>query len=192
MTLDLVFTLCATIGGGMFLVQLMLQFLGGGFGDSDVDIDFHDPGSGHVSADLSFKVLSLQGLSAFLMMFGLVGLATWRGRGEDEVLWSMFAIGAGFVGGTATTWVIARIFRMAIRLQSSGTWETQQWVGATGAVTLTVHRERPGKVSLTVGNRMIEMEAIASDEDQLETGTLIRVKSLVGDRLLSVERSTNA
>ena len=58
--IDTAFLVCAVMGGGVFAVRTLLQFMGG-HGD--------DAGMGHVEtdhadADAGFRVLSFQGLSA--------------------------------------------------------------------------------------------------------------------------------
>ena len=62
----------AIVGGALFCVRLILFFVGGfGDGDMDADGDFGDLGD----SDVSFTVLTFQGVTAFFMMFGLTGLA---------------------------------------------------------------------------------------------------------------------
>ena len=63
-SLDLIFVGCAALGGVLFLVQLIIQFLGH---DTSLDVGAHDPSllahdGGH--SDSSFKLLSFQGLAA--------------------------------------------------------------------------------------------------------------------------------
>src|SRR3970040_851782 len=62
----------AIVGGILFLFRTALLFIGGDIGDTDGDGDVFD---GDGDSDFSFKLLSLQGLTAFFMMFGLSGLA---------------------------------------------------------------------------------------------------------------------
>ena len=99
--LDSVYIGCAVLGGLLFFVQLVMQFLGH---HADVDV-----GGGHVgmphdvsgTADTSFKLLSFQGLTAFFMMFGLVGLAMHRQSGASPALSLCVAIAAGSALGLA-------------------------------------------------------------------------------------------
>ena len=65
---DLVFGISALVGGMLFLLWFVLMMVGGAASDlfdSAFDIQIGD-------TDLSFKALTFQGLSAFLMMFGLI------------------------------------------------------------------------------------------------------------------------
>ncbi len=164
------FLYAAVFGGALFLVQLALSALGAG----DADLDFsgnHDASStGHTSADTAFKLLSLQGLTAFFGMFGLTGLALTSRDGADPVL---SLAGAALAGG-ATTWLIARIFRSAAKLQSSGNLDMRNALGIEGTVYLGIAPNKPGKVTLTIQNRLIQADAI-SEHDSFATGSSVRV-----------------
>ncbi|HEY3495088.1 MAG TPA: hypothetical protein VGK73_10400 [Polyangiaceae bacterium] len=182
MKLDTIFVICAAMGGTFFVVQLVLQFLGV-VGHSDIDPDL-DPHAGHPSADFSFKVLSLQGMSAFLMMFGLMGLATLKSGGAAPI-----AFGVGFAGGGLTTFVIGRLFKFASRLQSSGTLDLSRAVGVAGTVYLTIRKGRPGKVTITVTNRLLTLDACVREDITLETGTPIVVTRVLEDQSVEVRKN---
>lgn len=185
LALDQLFTFSALIGGILFLVQLILMFLGG-HADVDTDVDLNLDGDvGHATADVSFKVLSLQGITAFVMMFGLVG---WAMRRESHAE-ALPALAAAVVAGSVSVWIISKLFAFFNRLQSTGTLNIQQAVGATGQVYLTVSPGKPGKVTVTVGTRSLTLEAITEKNEVLETGTPVRVVRVISDTSVSVERS---
>lgn len=183
MTLHQFFLYCAIGGGTLFLVQLVLSMLGMG----DADLDFgghHGAETGHTSADTAFKVLSLQGLTAFFGMFGLVGLAL---HDENHVHPVLAVMGAS-AAGSFTTWLIARLFRAARKLETSGTMDLQKAVGATGTVYLRIAPDKPGKVTLSVHGRLIELDAI-SPTQTLDTGTEVRVERVLADGSVSVVKA---
>ena len=70
--IELLFFGAALLGGSLFLVWFVLMMIGGAVGDVAGDMFGADIG---LDADLSFKALTFQGISAFTMMFGLIGLA---------------------------------------------------------------------------------------------------------------------
>ena len=122
--MDKVFLICALVGGLLFLVRVVMMFLGGDAGDGEVDVhvdtaavdaDVHVDGHDVADSDSAFKLLSLQGITAFLMMFGLVGLAMSRGSGLHQLV----ALGGGLAAGLASVWVVDRLFRAFGRLQKS-------------------------------------------------------------------------
>ena len=195
---------CAVFGGILFVVRLVLQFVGGdGGGDYDGsgDIgDIHMDGdvSGHVDGDLSghadggdihdaylsFKILSFQGLTAFFMMFGLVGLAMSRQSGYNDTACLAVATGAGL----GTVWIIAQIFRKAGSLQASGNINLSNAVGQEGEIYLTIPADGTGKAKITIQDRLRIYNAIAKDKTEIRTGQRIRVVSVTPQDVLVVEK----
>lgn len=182
MLLDQLFFFSAIGGGTLFVIQLVLLFFGGGMG---VDMDMGDADVGHPAADASFKVLSLQGITTFVMMFGLVGMAM---RGDEHASPGI-ALLVALLAGTFSTWVIARIFRFFTKLQSTGNLDMKTAAGAIGQVYLTIGADKPGKVTITVGRRSLTLEAISESNETLTTGTSIRVVRVISDTTVSVERN---
>ena len=179
MTIDALYLWTAILGGALFVLQVVLQLLGGGVnGDTHIGID-----GGHPSADLSFKMLSLQGLTAFFMMFGLVGLALRIDSGTGVFV---SLVGAA-VAGVSSGWVISRIFRLFSRLQSSGTLDMWQAMGVTGTVYLTVAKEKPGKVQINIANRLMTVDAVTDSPEPLVTGSRVRVVNVVQENVVVVE-----
>lgn len=183
MTLHDFFLYSAVAGGALFVVQLVLSAVGAG--DADLDIGgHHGDVTGHTSADTAFKLLSLQGLTAFFGMFGLVGLALYH---ESKVGPTLSVLG-GFFGGALTTWLIARIFRAARSLEGSGTINLQNALGLTGTVYLGIAPGKAGKVTLTMAGRLLTLDAISAAQT-LETGTEVRVVRVLGDGSVGVVRA---
>jgi hypothetical protein len=183
-TLHDFFLYAAAAGGALFLVQLVLSLLG----VADADVDFgghHHPGATeHTSADTAFKLLSLQGLTAFFAMFGLVGLALLHESSAGPAL----SVAGGVLGGSLTTWLIARIFRAAKSLEASGTLDLQKAIGATGTVYLRIAPNKPGKLTINVGGRLLTLDAVTGDET-LETGVEARVVQVQGDGAVKVVKA---
>jgi len=177
--LEKFFLVCAIIGGTVFVFKLVLQFIGA---DHDVDGDVHVDSAhfDHADSDVSFKILSLQGLTAFFMMFGLTGLTIMRGFGLGSVL----ATAGATAVGLGTAWVIARIMTMMIAMQSSGTLDVKNAVGQEGRVYLTIPADGIGKVQIDIQGRLQEFEAVSSDKSEIKTGEQIKVVFLRGDVLV--------
>jgi membrane protein implicated in regulation of membrane protease activity len=178
--LEIFFLVCAIIGGFFVFIKLFMQFAGGDT-DTNVSVDT-DMDAGHVDSDIGFSLLSMHGLSAFFMMFGLVGLALYR-QSQAGVVISM--IGA-VVAGVISVWVISKIFQSATQLQSSGTLKTSDAVGSTGTVYLTIPEGGTGRVTLNFQNRLREFDATEKNGTELPTGTPIRVVQ-VNANILVVE-----
>jgi membrane protein implicated in regulation of membrane protease activity len=181
--LEMFFVACAIIGGFFVLIKLALQFVGGD-ADTDVGVDGGiGSDAGHADSDGGFRALSLHGLSAFFMMFGLVGIALYRQSQVGVVTSIVGAVAAGL----ASVWFIGKIFQGAARLQSSGTLHVADAVGCTGTVYLTIPERGTGRVSLNFKNHLREFDAIEKNGAEVATGTLVRVVR-VNATVLVVER----
>ena len=178
--LETFFLVCAIIGGFFVLVKLVMQFIGS---DTHTAVDVHSDMSidtSHVDSDVGFRLLSMHGLSAFFMMFGLVGLALYRQSQAGVIISIIGAVAAGMVA----VWVIGKLFQGAARLQSSGTLNTADAVGSTGTVYLTIPKGGTGRVSLNFRNRLREFDASEKNGDELRTGTPVRVVQVNGNILV--------
>lgn len=185
--LELLFVTCAAFGTILFVVRLVMMFLGGGGEEGAADGGGLDGADGHdlsthdvADSDLSFKALSLQGITAFFMMFGLVGWALVRQGNVPPAL----SILGGTVAGLATVWVMKKIFQAAGSLQSSGTLDLQNAVGREGHVYLTIHPGQTGKVQIAVQGRLSVLNAIAEGNEEIKTGQTVRVVRVSTDTLV--------
>ncbi|MBI3157967.1 MAG: hypothetical protein HYZ26_00015 [Chloroflexi bacterium] len=189
----------STIVGGVFFVlrtvAMVIGFGGGDGLDGDFDADFggdmdgglggHDAGGNgsHHDADASFKMLSVQGLTAFFLMFGLVGLATLYAD------WPLFlTMLAGTAAGAFTVWVIAQVFRGMGRLQSEGNIHIQNAIGQEGSVYLTIQPRASGQVQVTVQGALKIFDAVTVDGKRIATGEKVRVVGVSDEKTLKVER----
>ena len=192
--LERVFTVCALIGGALFVVRLVLQFVGGDSGDSDVDMDVDGDfdmdgmdGDGDVGggdADISFRLLSFQGLTAFFMMFGLVGLAL----SYQSKVGSGFSIAGAVVAGLGTVWVMNCIFKAMSGLQSSGTIKMKNAIGKEGTVYLHIPDTGTGKASVSIQNQLKVYNAMSEGSEEIDTGERIKVVSIVSGNVLVVRK----
>ena len=181
--LEFFFLICAVIGGGLFVVRFVIQLFGGDHGTTDTDLEVGHADVDHLDADVSFKLLTLQGLTAFFMMFGLVGFAMLR----ESHAQSGVALASALAAGLGTVWLIGKIFSSVKKLQSSGTMDNAAAIGEQGTVSLTIRAQGAGKVLVTMHGRPREFEATAKDRAELKTGERIRVLE-VNNSILVVEK----
>lgn len=183
------FLACALLGGGLFVVRTALMLIGADHGaeaemGADVHMDVshgaHDAGTVHDAADASVKLLTFQGVSAFVLMFGLVGLVLSRGLGLGGVVGTIGGIGVG----TATMWLIARFFAALLGLQSSGTLEAKNAIGQEGTVYQRIPAGGVGKVQVVVQGRLEEFEAVSESNQEIPSGEKVRVVFLKGNVLV--------
>lgn len=194
--LEKIFAVCAVVGGVLFIIRLVLQFMGGDFdvdgadgldgldgvdgldgADADFDAEIGD-------TDYSFKLISFQGLTAFFAMFGLVGLAMLKQSGFSP----LHSVMGGLAAGVVTVWVMKKIFEMAMTLQSSGNIKLKNAIGAEGTVYLTIHAGDTGKVRINIQNHLKVLNAKCDSDEEIETGEPVRVVRVMSGSILVVEK----
>lgn len=201
---DTVFAGCAILGGVLFFMRLVLFFVGhhggaedvgGDFdgdvgadfdvgGDFDGDVDAADAIDAHADSDVSFKMLSLQTITAFFMMFGLVGLAL---RKEAELVEAWAILGA-MIAGLFSVWVISKIMTFMMGLQSSGTMRLANAIGQEGSVYLRIPADGVGKVQVVVHDHLKVFDAVSKKGQEFQTGERVTVVSIAADNKLVVDK----
>jgi membrane protein implicated in regulation of membrane protease activity len=112
-------------------------------------------------------------------MFGVVGFTLYRNASVGIAL----ALVGALAAGSLSVWIIHKMFRAMLRLQSSGTVSMFAAVGSEGSVYLTVGKDG-GRVQINFANRLREFEAVSADGSTLPTGTAIRVQSVEANTLV--------
>ena len=169
--LPFVYGVCALMGGCLFLVVMVLMFIG-----IEFDLDALADGSGHVS---------LHGISGFFTLFGLVGLYL-DSQGHGVLVSSMGGIGAG--GMMFLT--VSRIIMAMKKLESSGNITVDQTVGAKGSVYAEILPGESGAVTIFIDERERRYDAVTDEPAGLKTGDVIQVKEVISDNLLNVTKLT--
>lgn len=145
----------------------------------DIDVD--------MGSDFSFKAITFQGVVAFVMMFGLVGLAVMQSTTNDTI-----AVFGGSVAGIMSMFAINKLFHMFYGLESDGTVQHNQAIGAKGLVTTRIRKGSPGEVQVTYQHALRTEAAVCEDEDmELSTGTMIEVVDVIGTRLIVKKYGSN-
>ncbi len=179
------FAVCAILGGIMFVVRTFFMFIGGiGDVDADVAMDGDLDISHGGDSDISFKLLSLQGITGFFMMFGLTGLAL---SYQFKINAVISVIGA-LIAGSITVWIIAFIFRSMMKLQSDGTVKMNNAIGKEGIIYLTIKAGSRGKVQVEFQGRLMILEAVSADGEEIKTDERVKVTQVIGGDTLVVEK----
>ena len=185
--IEIIYWASTIIGGTLFLLRLILMFFGGGPGDDALDSTLDAGGEvlagHHADADISFKLLSVQGLTSFFMMFGLVGLALLR---ANQPVW--ITVVGGMLAGLVTVAITGLIFSQMKRLQTEGTINIQNTVGTEGSVYLTIPRNGTGQVQVIVQGSLKIFDAISNNKIVIATGEKIRVVGVASGNTLIVEK----
>lgn len=140
---DSIFWFCALTGSGLFFIQFLLSMMGA---DSEESLDAGN-----------FKWLTRQGMTGFLMMFGLSGLTALKEFGLSMQVTLAIAC---FFGLLALT-TVGFIFKMAKKLHSTGTvFNVEDAVGKIATVYQRISQSRPGKISISLQGHTHEIDAI--------------------------------
>jgi len=191
--LDKVYLGCGAVGSLLFVIRMILMFVtgmddgGGGEvdgGGADADVQVDGPDGDHVSSDVSFHLLSFQGLTAFFMMFGLVGLAMSAGSGLGWYI----SMPSAVVAGLGTVWVIGRLFKAFGKMQHSGTMNLRAAVGQEGTVYLTIPADERGKVRVSVQDRLKVLDAVSADKEEIKTDKRVKVVDVIDGNVLVVRK----
>ena len=177
------FTIPAIVGTVFFLGRMALMVIGGADADAGgfdalEGVDALDGDAGIDDSGDAFEILSLQAIAAFMMGFGWGGLAAWRGSGLPLPI-------AGVVGvviGVAMVWILARVLRFVMGLQSSGTLPLYHALEATGTVyaAIPAGESGTGEVRVVIGDRERYFFATTRG-DALPRDTAVRVVAIDAD-----------
>ncbi len=182
------FALLAIPATLVLIVQTVLLFFGIGDGDGDVDVDTDVDGveiSEAASGDDGLTLFTVRGIVAMFSVGGWAGVVF-----VDLGLNPAAAILLAVVCGVAALFGIAYLMKAVLKLQSSGNIQLGYAIGKTGEVYIPVppKGEGRGKITLTVQDRLIEVDAISGGEDAFKTGETVRVVSIDESGLVVIER----
>lgn len=170
-----IFWFCALAGSGMFFIQFVINILGvadhDSFDVSDVVSDnVQDAGSDSADAR-TFKWLSMQTITGFLMMFGWTAITC---QNEFE-LKNITTIGISLAVGIFTIFIIHSIFKLAKWLKSSGSiYKIEDAIGKEAYVYHRIPKGGIGKISMTLHHFTHEIDAISHYPEDLPS--FMRVK----------------
>lgn len=179
--IEIIYWAATIIGGTLFILRLVMMFMGGSTGEDALDsaVDAGD----HLDADIGFKLMSVQGLTSFFMMFGLVGLALLQAG-----LPVLLTVLGGIVAGLATVAITGIIFTQMKKLQTEGTINIENTVGKDGSVYLTVPQNGTGQVQIIVQGSLKIFDAMSSNKNRIATGEKVRVVGVASGNTLIVEK----
>ncbi|MCA9394369.1 MAG: hypothetical protein KC900_09220 [Candidatus Omnitrophica bacterium] len=179
-----VFWSCALGGTVFFTVRLILMLVGGDMDGSMDGIDGDMDGDTH--SDAAFELISVNTLTAFIMMFGWAGLTAYKQFGLSVMVSTVIAI----VAGLATMWITAMLFRMAGKLVSKGAvFKIGDTIGLNASVYQRIPAEGRGKVNVSMpGGILKELEAMSEDKVDIESFKTVKVVKVIDDRTISVRQ----
>ena len=161
----------------VFVVQAILTFIGM---DSDSGLDSDADGlEGH-----PFQLFTFRNLINFLLGFSWTGLVFYHSIGN---LFLLAAVSTLF--GCVLVAVIMWMFFQLSKMVQSGNIAIEDTIGLNATVYLVIagHRERAGKVQLSVKGSIREYDAV-TDGETLKTGDLAVVEKVLDGNILLVKK----
>lgn len=165
----------------IFVIQTIMTFLGTDAHNGDTP-DFNgDLGNVH---DTPFQLFSFRNLVNFLIGFSWGGISLYKTI-ENPVL---LIIAAFLVGGIFVA-LFFFIIRQMMKLAEDNSFQIKDAVGKSAQVYIRIPGKKSGKgkVQVSVKGAVHELDAVTLD-DELASGSLVRVSSLLDDELLLVEK----
>lgn len=178
-----VYWIIAIITSSLFFIQMMLTFLGLGHSDVDIDTSFDStPDGGLDGVDGAMQIFTVRNFINFLLGLSWGGICLW------DVISNKFILSvASLLIGLLFVSIFWAIYRLMMRLQSSGNIRMESAVGAVCQVYLRIPaaRKGTGKVQISFSGSVQEVDA-QTDGDELPSGARVRVLSLIDDHTLLV------
>ena len=182
-TFEQVYWVIALISSLVFIILLIMTFLGGDIedmGDVDADID--------ADTGIGFQFLSFKNLMGFFTIFGWTGISSIN-AGYSNGITLAISIGCGLLMMLA----MATLFYYLGKLTSSGSLNINNALNNVGEVYLTIgaNRSSIGKVQITVQGSLRELEALTDEDVDLKQGDIIQVAQITKNGILIVNKHTN-
>ena len=188
--MEMLFLICAVIGGTVLVCQFVLAVTGlwgdGDSFDNDIDMDAGDAITDPHGSTWLFGVLTFKAIVAALAFFGIAGMAASQAD-QPPVVCLVVATGTGIAAMFIVHWAMQSMRK----LESDGTERIKGTVGKQGTAYLAIPpgRSGAGKVHITLQNRLVEYQAMTSDGERIPTGATIVVVGVLGPDLLEVQHA---
>lgn len=172
----------ALLGSVVFIIIFFLTFIGG---DSDIDMEADGTDFDADDGGVGFQFFTFKNSVAFFTIFGWSGLSC-IDNGLSTTTTLIFSTIAGLLMMVLTS----ALFYWINQLAESGTLKIENALGAIGEVYLPIgaNRSKMGKVQIKVQGSLRELEALTDDNDDLQTGTVVKVIEIISAELLLVKK----
>ncbi|MBQ6688277.1 MAG: hypothetical protein IJN02_03465 [Bacteroidales bacterium] len=175
---------CIAIASSLiFIVETILTFIGADV-EMDTDMDF-DMADGGFEGDPSMNLYTFRNLVNFLLGMSWTAILL-----KDQIASKALLMLIAFAVGALLVTAVMYMFRWLSKMQQSGNINIyKSAVGCNGKVYLTIPAERKGsgKVQININESVREYDALTDSENDLKTGTAIKVVEVIDASTLLVE-----
>lgn len=185
-----VFWAIALITSLVFAIQMILTFVGIGDADADVDMDmcggadFSDGSTLDMGG--SMQLFTVRNLINFFLGLGWGGVCL-SSLIHNTVLLVIAAVGVGLL----FVYAFLLVYRQLFRLESNGAFHTDDCVGRTVDVYLTVPAGRSGngKVQVSFSGSVQELAAMTDSATAIPSGAKVRVLEIIDSTTVLVDKA---
>ena len=167
----------------IFIIETVLTFIGADV-EMDMDTDFDVPDGGF-EGDPSMNLYTFRNLVNFLLGMSWTAILL-----QEQIASKALLMIIAFAVGALLVFAVMMMFKGLSKMQQSGNIDVyKSAIGCNGKVYLTVPAERKGtgKVQININNSVREYDALTDSEDDLKTGTSIKVTEVLDTNTLLVE-----
>jgi hypothetical protein len=164
----------------IFIIQVIMTFTGSDTSDG-IDADF----DGNLTdADAPFQLFSFRNLINFLLGFSWGGISLYPLISNSVLL----VLGATITGALFVL-MFFYIIQQIQKLAENNAFNLEKAINKTADVYLTIpaNKSGKGKILVSVGGSVHEIEAI-TEKEKIETGALVKVIKLENDNIVLVEK----
>lgn len=188
-----VYWVIALVTSLIFLIQMVLTFIG--IGDADTDVDFG--GDADLGGDAGFsdgdtldtggamQLFTIRNFINFLLGLGWGGVCLYSVIPNTIVL-SLVSILVGLL----FVYIFLIIYRQLRKLERNGAYHIDDCVGQTVDVYLTIpaNRSGMGKVQISFSGSVQELNALTDSDASLRSGSKVRVVEIIDGTTVLVEK----
>ena len=175
----------------ILLVEIILSLIGLSDGgvelpDGADGVDLPDEIDDAPSVDLDgFHIFTTRTIVSFFVAFGWMGVSLSR-TSVGAVWGALISLAFGFF----VMFLVALLMYGIYRLQSDGTADNRNALGAAGTVYLPIpaHRTGRGKVNVMLQGAYVERDAVTDEDAPLPYGTEVVVVGVSGENTLVVSK----
>ena len=188
-----VYWVIALVTSLVFLIQMVLTFIG--IGDADTDVDLG--GDADFGGDAGFsdgdtldtggamQLFTIRNFINFLLGLGWGGVCLYSVIPNTIVL-SLVSI----LVGVLFVYIFLIIYRQLRKLERNGAYHIDDCVGQTVDVYLTIpsNRSGMGKVQISFSGSVQELSALTDSDTPLRSGSKVRVTEVIDGTTVLVEK----
>ncbi|MEE1289064.1 MAG: serine protease [Bacteroidaceae bacterium] len=182
-----VYWVIALITSLIFLIQMVMTFIGIGDADTDMDfgdgVDFSDGNTLDVGG--AMQLFTIRNVVNFLLGLGWGGVCLYSLIPNPIVL----AIVSVLVGALFV-YIFLLIYKQMLKLEKNGAYRIDDCVGQIVDVYLTIPAKRSGvgKVQISFSGSVQELAALTDSDEPIRSGSKVRVLEIIDTSTVLVQK----